>query len=107
LASGAPKATKVITPSALYNPSKVIAPLRETQDLEKEQRKKKEGQKKGSSALLVWLISHQPAVLFSHNKPATSNQPAVRFLSEQISTSHQPNGQTVGTERRIVFIHQM
>jgi hypothetical protein len=24
-------------------------------------------------ALFAWLISHQPAVLFSHNKPATSN----------------------------------
>jgi hypothetical protein len=30
----------VITPSALYNPSKVIAPLRETQDLEKRAKKK-------------------------------------------------------------------
>jgi hypothetical protein len=29
--------------------------------------------------LFAWLISHQPAVLFSHNKPATSNQPAVLF----------------------------
>jgi hypothetical protein len=39
-------------------------------------------------ALFVWLISHQPAVLFSHNKPVSST-----FLSEQISTSHQPNEQ--------------
>jgi hypothetical protein len=50
-------------------------------------------------ALFVWLISHQPAVLFS----ATSNQPSLlfsqnksasaisTFLSEQISISHQPN----------------
>jgi hypothetical protein len=30
-------------------------------------------------ALFTWLISHQPAVLFSHNKPATSNQSAVLF----------------------------
>jgi hypothetical protein len=30
-------------------------------------------------ALFVWLISHQPAVLFSQNNPATSNQPAVPF----------------------------
>jgi hypothetical protein len=29
------------------------------------------------NALFVWLISHQPAALFSQNKPATSNQPAV------------------------------
>jgi hypothetical protein len=32
-----------------------------------------------TNTLFVWLISHQPAVLFSHNKPATSNQPAVLF----------------------------
>jgi hypothetical protein len=32
-----------------------------------------------SNALFAWFISHQPAVLFSHNKPATSNQPAVLF----------------------------
>jgi hypothetical protein len=25
------------------------------------------------SALFVWLISHQPAVLFSQNKPAINN----------------------------------
>jgi hypothetical protein len=25
-------------------------------------------------ALFIWLISHQPAVLFSQNKPATSQQ---------------------------------
>jgi hypothetical protein len=48
------------------------------------------------STLFVWLISHQPAVLFSQNKPATSNQPqpaSSTFLSEQISTSHQPKEQ--------------
>jgi hypothetical protein len=32
-----------------------------------------------SLQLFAWLISHQPAVLFSQNKPATSNQPAVLF----------------------------
>jgi hypothetical protein len=37
------------------------------------------------AALFAWLISQQPAVLFSPNKPATST-----FLSEQTSTSHQP-----------------
>jgi hypothetical protein len=31
------------------------------------------------ASLFVWLISHQPTVLFSHNKPATNNQPAVLF----------------------------
>jgi hypothetical protein len=30
-------------------------------------------------ALFVWLISHQPAVLFSQTKPAITNQPAVLF----------------------------
>jgi hypothetical protein len=30
-------------------------------------------------SLFVWLISHQPTVLFSQNKPATSNQPTVLF----------------------------
>jgi hypothetical protein len=30
-------------------------------------------------ALFVWLISHQPAVLFSQNKPAISNQQIVLF----------------------------
>jgi hypothetical protein len=49
-------------------------------------------------ALFAWLISHQPIVLFSQNKPATSNQQPANstFLSEQISTSaisHQPNEQ--------------
>jgi hypothetical protein len=29
------------------------------------------------NAQFVWLISHQPTVVFSQNKPATSNQPAV------------------------------
>jgi hypothetical protein len=32
-----------------------------------------------TECLFVRLISHQPAVLFSQNKPATSNQPAVLF----------------------------
>jgi hypothetical protein len=42
----------------------------------------------------AWLISHQPTVLFSQNKPATSNQPepaSSTLLSEQ--TSHQPTEQ--------------
>jgi hypothetical protein len=47
------------------------------------------------SALFVWLISHQPAVLFSQNKPATSNQPAVLFSQNKPAPaiSHQPNEQ--------------
>jgi hypothetical protein len=46
-------------------------------------------------ALFVWLISHQPAVLFSQNKPAISNQPAVLFSQHKSAPaiSHQPNEQ--------------
>jgi hypothetical protein len=44
------------------------------------------------NVLFVWLISHQPTVLFSQNKSATSNQSSQQrnsiFLSAQISTSH-------------------
>jgi hypothetical protein len=36
-------------------------------------------------ALFAWLISHQPVVLFSQNKSASSST----FLSEQTSTNHQ------------------
>jgi hypothetical protein len=48
-------------------------------------------------ALFVWLISHQPSVFFSHNKPATSNQPTVRFSQNKPAPviSHQPNKQAV------------
>jgi hypothetical protein len=48
-------------------------------------------------ALFVWLISHQPTVLFSQNKPATSNQPAVLFSHNKSAPaiSHQPNEQAV------------
>jgi hypothetical protein len=46
-----------------------------------------------SSTLFAWLIRHQSAVLFSHNKPATSNQPAVLFSQNKSAPaiSHQPN----------------
>jgi hypothetical protein len=45
--------------------------------------------------LFAWLISHQPAVLFSQNKPATSNQPAVLLSQNKPARaiSHQPNEQ--------------
>jgi hypothetical protein len=47
------------------------------------------------NALFVWLISHQPAVLFSQNKSAISNQPAVLFSQSKPAPaiSHQPNEQ--------------
>jgi hypothetical protein len=50
-----------------------------------------------SGSLFVRLISHQPAVLFSQNKPATSNQPAVLFSQNKSAPaiSHQPNEQAV------------
>jgi hypothetical protein len=50
-------------------------------------------------ALFAWLISHQPTVLFSQNKPATSNQPepaSSTLLSEQTNTSHQPPANRTG-----------
>jgi hypothetical protein len=47
------------------------------------------------NALFAWLISHQPAVLFSQNKTATSNQPAVLFSQKKPTPaiSHQPTEQ--------------
>jgi hypothetical protein len=57
------------------------------------------------SALFAWLISHQPAVLFSHNKPATSNQPAVLFSQNKPAPgiSHQPTEQAEGLgEKQVV-----
>jgi hypothetical protein len=39
-------------------------------------------------ALFAWLISHQPAVLLSQNKPATSNKPAVLFSQNKPAISH-------------------
>jgi hypothetical protein len=50
----------------------------------------------------VRLISHQPAVLFSQNKPATSNQPAVLFSQNKSAPaiSHQPNEQAADSDIR-------
>jgi hypothetical protein len=46
-------------------------------------------------ALFAWLISHQPPVLFSHNKPATNKQPAILFSHNKSAptTTNQPNEQ--------------
>jgi hypothetical protein len=46
-------------------------------------------------SLFVWLISHQPAVLFSQNKSAISNQPTVLFSQNKPAPaiSHQPTEQ--------------
>jgi hypothetical protein len=55
-----------------------------------------------ASALFAWLISHQPAVLFSQNKPANSNQPTVIFSQNKSAPaiSHQPNEQALGFHLR-------
>jgi hypothetical protein len=42
-------------------------------------------------SLFVWLISHQPAVFSSQNKPATSNQPAVLFSQNKPPATSQTN----------------
>jgi hypothetical protein len=46
-------------------------------------------------ALFVWLISQQPAVLFSQNKSAITNQPTVLFSQNKPAPaiSHQQNEQ--------------
>jgi hypothetical protein len=46
-------------------------------------------------SLFVWLISHQPTVLLSQNKLATSKQPAVLLSQNKPAQaiSHQPNEQ--------------
>jgi hypothetical protein len=46
-----------------------------------------------SFALFVWLISHQPALLFFQNKPAITNQSAVHFSQNKPAPaiSQQPN----------------
>jgi hypothetical protein len=51
-------------------------------------------------SLFAWLISHQPAVLFSHNKPATSNRPTVLFSQNKPAPaiSHQPTEQAARPE---------
>jgi hypothetical protein len=48
-------------------------------------------------SLFARLISHQPAVLFAQNKPATSNQTAVLFSQNKPAPaiSHQPTEQAL------------
>jgi hypothetical protein len=47
------------------------------------------------STLFAWLISYQPAVIFSHNKSAASNQLTILFSQNKPApaVSHQPNEQ--------------
>jgi hypothetical protein len=46
-------------------------------------------------ALFVWLFSHQPALLFSQNKPAISQQyfPLTTNQHQPSATCHRPNEQ--------------
>jgi hypothetical protein len=37
--------------------------------------------------MFVWLISHQPAVFFSQNKPTTDHQPTILNQHHQPATS--------------------
>jgi hypothetical protein len=49
-------------------------------------------------AVFAWLISHQTAVLFYQNKPATSHQQPANstLLLKQTSTTHQPPAKLTG-----------
>jgi hypothetical protein len=68
-----------------------------------------------SEWLLLVSISHQPAVLYSQNKSATSNQPAVLFSQNKAAPaiSHQPNEQAVvfakekhkSNGKGIIYVH--
>jgi hypothetical protein len=47
--------------------------------------------------MFTWPISHQPAILFSQNKPATSNQPALLLSqNKSVSATSQTNMLLVG-----------
>jgi hypothetical protein len=63
--------------------------------------------KQDITTLFAWLISHQPAVLFSQNKPATSNQPTVLFSQNKPAPaiSNQPNEQAVQWENYSFGLH--
>jgi hypothetical protein len=61
-----------------------MVPLAQLRELFSEELCKRKKNSSHEDALFVWLISHQPALLFSQNKPATSKQPAV-FSSQNKS----------------------
>jgi hypothetical protein len=52
----------------------------------------------GGVTTFAWLISHQPTLLFSQNKPVTSNQSVVLFSQNKPTRaiSHQPTEQVGG-----------
>jgi hypothetical protein len=51
-----------------------------------------------AGSMFARLITHQPSVLFSQNKPVTSNQPAVLFSQNKPAPaiSHQPTEHAAG-----------
>jgi hypothetical protein len=57
--------------------------------------------------MFAWLISHQPAVLFSQNKSATNNQSAALFSQNKSASaiSHQPNEHAVSSGSLCVEPH--
>jgi hypothetical protein len=63
-----------------------------------------------TGALFVWLISHQPAVLFSQNKPTTNNQSALLFAQNKSAPviNHQPNEQVTdyGYDKHILLLYR-
>jgi hypothetical protein len=61
-----------------------------------------------TSALFIRLISHQPAVLFSKNKSATSNLSVVFFSQNKPAPaiSHQPNEHTEGVSQSVIEEYQ-
>jgi hypothetical protein len=72
--------------------------LRDTAAAEQLRRKRgrlEQEKLEGKGGVFAWLVSHEPAILFSHNKPATSNQPAVLFSQNKSApaTSHQQTEQ--------------
>jgi hypothetical protein len=60
---------------------------------------------KNKFSLFAWLISHQSAILFSHNKSATSNQHNKSATSNQpavLFSQNKPAPATSQTNRLIV-----
>jgi hypothetical protein len=57
-------------------------------------------------ALFAWLISHQPAVLFSQNKPASNNQPTVLFSQNKPTSaiSHPSTSRPSGSKNNLVSL---
>jgi hypothetical protein len=50
----------------------------------------------GMCAMFVWLISHQPTVIFSQNKPTKSNQPTILFSQNILALATSQKNRLVG-----------